>query len=93
MYLSPWQLAKFMVWLENELTTAVPVVLLCDFLFWFQNRSGYRLFLSASLLAYTICLIYDFCRLKCPQCKKRVSSGQIAAMKTFRCPHCGCQKF
>ncbi len=38
MYLSLWQLAKFMVWLGNELTTAVPIILLCDFLFWFQNR-------------------------------------------------------
>ena len=38
MYLSPWQLAKFMVWLENELATTVPVVMLCDFFFCFQNR-------------------------------------------------------
>ncbi len=38
MYLSPWQLAKFTVWLERQLTTAVPVVMLYDFLFWFQNR-------------------------------------------------------
>ena len=38
MYLSPWQLAKFTVWLERQLTTTVPVVMLYDFLFWFQNR-------------------------------------------------------
>ncbi len=38
MYLSAWQLAKFTVWLERQLTTTVPVVMLCDFLFWFQNR-------------------------------------------------------
>ena len=93
MYFPPWQLAKFMVWLENQLMTDVPVVMLCDLLFRFQNRSGYRLFLSLSLLAYTLCLLYDFFRLKCPQCKKRLPSRQVAAMKTFCCPHCGCQQF
>lgn len=69
MRFSSWQLAKFMVWMEHKLTAAVSEAMLCDFFFWFQNRSGYRFFLSASLLAYTICLIYDFCRLKCPNAK------------------------
>lgn len=69
MRFSSWQLAKFMVWLECQLTTAVSIVLLCDFLFWLQNRSSYRFFLSVSLWAYTLCLIYDFCRLKCPNAK------------------------
>ncbi len=69
MRFSSWQLAKFMVWMEHKLTTAVSIVLLCDFLFWLQNRSSYRFFLSVSLWAYTLCLIYDFCRLKCPNAK------------------------
>lgn len=44
MYLSSWQLAKFMVWLEHKLMAAIPEVMLCDFFFCFQNRRGYRFF-------------------------------------------------
>ena len=93
MCFSSWQLAKFTVWLEHKLMAAIPEVMLCDFFFCFQNRRGYRFFLSLSLFLYTVCLLYDFFSLKCPQCKKRLQSREIAAMKTFCCPRCGCQRF
>lgn len=84
MYLSPWQLAKFMVWLENELATTVPVVMLCDFFFCFQNRCAQLQRPLAQSSPVDACRQEAGYGMMCISQNRRGGGGGYGLAKTFR---------